>query len=85
MELKDTVEGMCSPDYRKRMSAEYQQLRIRYYNLKAICTRMEAAALTGTAEPETDCPLSLLKKQLRYMGQYMHALEVRASIEGVDL
>jgi len=85
MELKDTVTAMCSDDYRERFQAEYHQLRIRYYRLKDYCCRIEAADLTGIEGPAHDCPLNLLQKQLRHMGQYLHVLEVRAKIEGVDL
>ena len=85
MELKDTVEAMCSPDYRERFQAEYHQLRIRYYRLKDYCCRIEAAELTGDEGPAHDCPLSVLQKQLRIMGQYLHVLEVRAKIEEVEI
>lgn len=82
MELKDTVENMCSDDYRERLAAEYNQLKIRYKKLKTFCCRIEAAEMTGTEGPEHSCPLHLLQKQLRIMGQYLHVLEVRMNIEG---
>ena len=34
-ELKDTVDGMLSTDYKERFVAEYQQTKIRYEKLKA--------------------------------------------------
>lgn len=34
MELKDTVKGMMSDDYKERMAAEYHQTKIRYEKLK---------------------------------------------------
>ena len=49
MELKDTVEAMCSEDYKERLAAEYYQLKIRYKKLKAFCCRIEAAEMTGIA------------------------------------
>lgn len=82
MELKDTVEAMCSEDYKERLAAEYYQLKIRYKKLKAFCCRIEAAEISGTEGPEHTCPLHLLQKQLRIMGQYLHVLEVRMNIEG---
>lgn len=85
MELKDTVTNMCSDDYRERFQAEYHQLRIRYYRLKDYCAKIEAAELTGEEGPAHDCPFRLLQKQLRVMGQYLHVLEVRAKIEGVQI
>ena len=42
MELKDTVKGMMSDDYKERMAAEYHQTKIRYEKLKKLNTRMEA-------------------------------------------
>lgn len=85
MELEDTCELMCSDDYKERFIAEHQQLKIRYRKLKAYCSKIEAAELTGTEGPEHDCPLRLLQKQLKVMGAYLHVLEVRAQIEGVEL
>lgn len=87
MELKDTVEKMVSADYRERFVAEYQQVKIRYEKLKAYCNKIEAAEKTGNPEkePPHDCPLSLLKKQQRAMGSYLHVLEVRSEIEGISL
>lgn len=84
-ELKDTVEGMTSPDYKERFKAEYHQTRIRYMKLKNFCNLIEAAQLTGTQEPKHDCPLELLRQQQRHMGEYLHILEIRAAIEHVEL
>lgn len=87
MELIDTIDGMTSSDYKERMKAEYQQVKIRYFKLKKYCNKIEAGQMIDDAEmePPHDCPLRLLQKQLRIMGQYMHVLEVRAEIEGVSL
>ena len=35
--------------------------------------------------PKHDCPGDLLRDQQRVMGEYLHILEVRAAIEGVEL
>lgn len=90
MDLADTVDLMQSEGYRQRFFAEYWQTRIRYEKLKAFCNRIEAAKETqfeedGVDMPEHDCPLSLLKKQQHFMGEYLHILEIRAAIEGVEL
>ena len=85
MELKDTVEGMTSEDYKKRFVAEYQQTKIRYEKLKHFCNKIEAAELTGQEPPKHDCPLSLLRQQQKAMGEYLHVLEIRAIIEDVEL
>ena len=35
--------------------------------------------------PKHDCPEELLREQQSIMGQYLHILETRAVIEGIDL
>lgn len=40
MELKDTVKGMMSDDYKERMPAEYHQTKIHYEKLKKLNTRI---------------------------------------------
>lgn len=92
-ELADTAAGMTSPDYKERFRAEYIQTKIRYERLKAFNTKIEAAFRTECERPEVkkapmpphDCPHDLLREQQEVMGHYLHILEVRAVIEGVDL
>lgn len=85
MELKDTIEGMTSADYKERFKAEYYQTKIRYEKLKNFCNRIEVAELMDTEPPKHDCPLELLREQQRFMGMYLSELEKRAIIEGIDL
>jgi hypothetical protein len=91
MGLIDTVEKMLSPDYKERFIAEYQQTKIRYERLKAFNTNIEAANCTMYSVGKRlemqkhDCPDDLLKRQECVMGEYLHILEVRAAIEGIDL
>lgn len=93
MNLNDTVAMMGSADYKERFKAEYLQTKIRYEKLKAFNTRIEASNLTRELHqaekrvemPKHDCPDYLLRDQQRVMGEYLHILEVRAVIEGVDL
>ena len=92
MNLNDTVGAMCSEDYKDRFKAEYYQTKIRYEKLKAFNTKIEAARRTqyyGQAAvvdmPTHDCPEDLLLEQQTAMGNYLHILEVRAQIEGVEL
>jgi hypothetical protein len=86
-----TVDGMLSPDYKERFKAEYRQTKIRYEKLKSFCNRIEASMRTCPGDtkrvqmPEHDCPLDLLRDQQRAMGEYLHCLEIRAVIEGIDL
>ena len=89
--MEETVEGMLSSDYKERFKAEYQQTKIRYEKLKAFNNRIEAGeryCFGGgkTVEaPKHDCPFELLMEQQHVMGQYLHILEVRAVIEGINL
>lgn len=84
--LKDTVPFMNSDNYKERFVAEYWQTKIRYEKLKAFNNKIEASDMTVTVlAPKHDCPLCLLKEQQKAMGEYLHTLEVRAVIEGVDL
>ena len=91
-ELKETVELMTSKEYKERLKAEYLQTKIRYEKLKAFNNKIEAnerldyvAKRYELDEPKHDCPANLLKEQQKVMGEYLHLLEVRAVIEGVDL
>lgn len=61
MELKDTINGMLSNDYKERFVAEYQQTEIRYKKLKYFCDRIGETL-------EHDCPLALLRDQQKYTG-----------------
>lgn len=81
LELQDTAAMMISEDYKERFRAEYYQTKIRYDKLHRMCVRYEA----GTLDFTPTCCLNLLTEQKRYMGQYLHCLEVRAEIEGVKL
>ena len=88
-----TVAGMLSPDYKERFKAEYRQTKIRYEKLKAFCNKIEATQRTHiepfapkkVEEPKHDCPVELLREQQSAMGQYLHTLEIRAVIEGIEL
>lgn len=86
-----TVNLMLSDDYKERFIAEYWQIKIRYEKLKDFNTKIEAARRTRCTEirpmeePKHDCPADLLRDQQGAMGEYLHLLEVRAKIEGIDL
>ena len=85
MQLRSTVTLMNSEDYKDRFIAEYHQTKIRYEKLKDFNNRIEVAQILGKEEPKHDCPFHLLRNQQRVMGEYLHLLELRANIEGVDL
>lgn len=85
MELKETIELMCSENYKERFVAEYHQVKIRYEKLKNFCNKIEVETMLGKEETKHDCPLGLLREQQEYMGLYLSVLEKRALIENVEL
>ena len=96
MELKDTISMMTSIDYKDRFIAEYRQTKIRYEKLKDLNTRIEASYNTSNIRfseenvreiemPIHKCPSRILSDQQHIMGEYLHVLELRAVIEGIDL
>lgn len=85
MELKETIELMCSSDYKERFVAEYRQVKIRYEKLKNFCNKIEVEEMLGKEVTKHDCPLELLREQQKHMGLYLSILEKRALIENVEL
>ena len=85
MELEETVKLMESSDYKERFKAEYLQTKIRYERLKKFNNRIEAAEMMNQKGPQHDCPSFLLQNQQHVMGDYLHILEIRAEIEGIEL
>lgn len=85
--MNETKELMMSGNYRERFIAEYWQTKIRYEKLKAFNNKIKVAKLCPNVmvNPKHDCPDELLKDQQRIMGEYLHILEIRALIEGIDL
>lgn len=81
MELNETIEMMCSEDYKDRFKAEYIQAKIRYDKLDKMTVKYEA----GTLPFEPKCSLELLKEQKKHMGNYIRCLKIRAEIENIDL
>ena len=81
MILSDAFTLMTSDDYKDRFKAEYLQTKIRYERLHRIIIKHEA----GTLDFELKSAIGILQRQANYMGLYLHCLEVRAEIEGIDL
>lgn len=67
--------------WQERMQKEYHDLKTRYEKLRRMVTKYEA----GTLDFTPNCSLELLRQQKRHMGEYLHDLEIRAEIEGVEL
>ena len=81
MDLKETVDLMFSGDYRGRMIAEYQQLKIRHKNLINYLARYKA----GDLDPKPKSPYELLYEQADDMQRYLIKLQARAILENIDL
>ena len=81
MPLKNTVDLMLSDNYKDRFRAEYYQTKERYQRLHLMIIKYEA----GTLDLQPDCPLELLKRQAKAMGEYLYVLELRAQLEEIDL
>ena len=86
--LQETATPMLSKNYKDRFKAEYWQTKIRYEKLKKRNTKVEALNyMEVKASNDISSPYvnELFRKQQSVMGEYLHILEVRAAIEGVDL
>lgn len=75
------VDLMLSDNYKDRFRAEYYQTKERYQRLHLMIIKYEA----GTLDFQSDCPLELLKRQAKAMGEYLYVLEMRAQLEEIDL
>lgn len=80
-ELKDTVTGMTSSDYKERFKAEYYQLKIRFDKLVAMVEKWDKGELNFVPT----CSRELYTRQLNAMKDYLDILEERAILEKVDL
>lgn len=81
MELKDTVEGMLSDDYRERFKAEYRQTVIRRDKL----AKMLDDYLHGRLNFKPKARISALTCQLDVLREYVGVLELRAIQEGIKI
>lgn len=81
MELKDTIAGMLSDDYKERFRAEYKQAIIRLGKLETIINKFYDDELDFTLS----CPIELLIDQSYIMERYVEVLRKRASHEGINL
>ena len=79
--LKDVAPLTESTDYKDRFLGEFLETKIRYNKLHKMLIKAEAHNLNFTP----DCPLDVLIAQKHHMGNYLHAMEVRAEYEGIDL
>lgn len=81
IDLKDTVDFMCSDDYKERFQAEYRQVEIRRDKLLTMLQKWNIGELNFTPT----CPRSTYDLQIRAMNDYLAVLEARAVMENVTL
>lgn len=81
MELKDTIDGMLSDDYKERYIAEYRQLDIRINKLNAILEQEHKKKL----DFKLNTPIEMLLDQRYAMLKYRQILRARAKYEGINL
>lgn len=83
--LTEETEKVCSelrPDcWQERMQREYRETKERYEKLHRMVTKFEAGVLEFTPK----CSIELLKLQKKHIGEYLHDLEIRGYVEGVEL
>ena len=92
MEAPDLVEKeqaeIAKNAWKVRLKEEYAQTKERYEKLKAYNNKQEVEAylLKDVAEePEDMYSRVLLKKQQTVMDEYLHILELRAELAGIQL
>ena len=81
IELKDTIAGMTSEDYKERFKAEFQQTYIRWQKLSDIIEKYNA----GTLDFTLTCPIELLENQQKYMQWTVELYIQRALLEKINL
>ena len=85
-----------SDDWKNRLVEEYHQLKESWEKLKnhnnhkEIVERLDGCPLPETIEArqqERKCSVraELLRDQQHVMGEYLHILELRAELEGIEL
>ena len=80
MKLVETVNLMCSRDFKDRFIAEYVQLVIRLSKLNDVLNNT-----SDVSHEVDDITRALMIKQRDAMESYTECLEKRADILGIDL
>ena len=81
IELKDTIAGMTSADYKERFKAEFQQTYIRWQKLADMIEKHKS----GTLDFTPTCPIELLENQQKYMQWMVEVYIQRAFLEKINL
>ena len=69
-----------SLDWKDRLKAEYLQLKDRLEKLRRTLTKIDA----GTIDFKGKTTIPVLLTQEKHMTNYLHTLEVRMELEGID-
>lgn len=74
-------------DWKNRLVEEYRQTKERYEKLKAYNNKQEVALELDPATQTRRCYYAneLMRRQQRAMGDYLQLLELRATLEGIEL
>lgn len=74
-------------EWKERLKAEYAQTKERYEKLKAWNNKQEVQRRLSpcTIKVEDDYNFDLCREQQHAMGQYLHILELRAEMYGIEL
>lgn len=84
---------MEDTSWKDRIKTEYEELREKYLKLKKFNTKEEAACYGGRSTSELSThdlmeasyARSLRERQESIMGEYLHVLELRAALHGIEL
>lgn len=74
------MSGSDTNNYKQRFVNEYVELKDRYNKLHKMLIKYDAGRLEFTPT----CPINILREQESTMLKYLHILETRAIIEGVE-
>ena len=74
-------------DWKERLKAEYAQTKERYEKLKAWNNKQEVQRRLSpcVVKAEDDFNADLCREQQDAMGHYLHILELRAEVYGIEL
>lgn len=79
-------------DWKERLKAEYAQTKERYENLKAYNNKCEVECcispyceMDSAKREKEGYRKTLMEEQQRIIGDYLHILELRAVLEGIEL
>ena len=83
----EIIALLSSDDWKERLRGEYYELRIRYEKLKSYNNKSEIQYRLAPCHTNTEDDISrgLMRDQQEAMGRYLHLLELRAELAGIEL